>query len=159
MEMSVSKLWELVMDREAWHAAVHGVTKSQVLLSNWTELKPRKGFEIERWHLLSPYCVPGTVRDASHTSLFSSLVDLLSSLWIQSSSGKSLGCGFWGSRTLPPTKNARRRQSALPGLHAQVVFYRGRNDEMAERQPETALRPQLWCRASWVAQWEKKSTC
>ena len=38
VDMSFSNFWELVMDREAWHAAVHGVTKSQTQPSDWTEL-------------------------------------------------------------------------------------------------------------------------
>ena len=43
MGVSLSKLRELVMDREAWHAVIHGVAKIRTQLSNWTELKEYNG--------------------------------------------------------------------------------------------------------------------
>ena len=66
-DMSLSKHWELVMDRKAWHATVHVVTKSQTWLSNWTELNfwfcvpvkiennaCAKSMAINHWSLINP---------------------------------------------------------------------------------------------------------
>ena len=52
VDMSLSKLWELVMDREAWHVSIQGVSKSRTWLSDWTELHcflPLRWYHLHTW--------------------------------------------------------------------------------------------------------------
>ena len=82
LEMSLSKLWEIVKDRQAWRAAVHQVTKSRTWLSNWTTTTKR--FQFDGSKEVHPKAHPPNAHDLPHCPYppcFLHLCRLRPSLW------------------------------------------------------------------------------
>ena len=82
MDMSLGKLQVFVMDRETWHAAIHGVAKSRTRLSGWTELNAPIGLISVKWHFLIMCAVLSCSVVSDSVTPWTVIHQALLSIWI-----------------------------------------------------------------------------